>query len=354
MRAANFQKQQELWSYEIALTNASTGADKLSSTNNLLQDTLAKAYKSHDEALAAKDKYYAEEFAREKAHVETLARQKMNVEIRKAVVATNGEMAEKYATARVVLQQRRDEALAKMDEEHTEALATKDKHHREALTKEKAEAQEAGRREAINRCKQWHRSGVQAAERRHIEALAHAIWERDTMHEDTLAKKEKESKEVLQKVKDRHIEYHKQVRRFYDGSIKVKKDEHARRIAEKDQELADMKARLGRYPELWLAEDDVEDSEEEDYDGDDEDEDYGSIIDGGEAEPVDHEDAEPQDSDKAESSDDEDAESQIDVNREDEEPREVEYDESDVEFNVEGDDSEDELRQWAVIDSDVE
>jgi hypothetical protein len=187
------------------------------------------------------------------------------------------------------------------------------------------------------------------------------------MHKEALAKKEKEFEEAFQKLKDSHAESHQRNIQFYHDFIKNKRDEYARGIAEKDQELADMKARVDRYPEIWLAEDDSEDWEDSEDGEDGEDEGYITMVDNDEArlqngneaqsqdeEDIDDEDAESQDCGDTESHDDGETESEYEGDDEDEELSLVDYAASDVEFCVDGDDSEDELRQWALVDSDVE
>jgi hypothetical protein len=366
-READIQKQQELQRYETALRNASATTGKLSETNKLLQDTLAQAYKSHDEALTAKDRHCAEEFAKEKAHAETLARNNMLVELRNEIEASKDAMSTRYTNGSAIMQERCNRALARKDKEHAEALAMKERHHLEVLTKEKADAQAEGRTEAINYCKQFHESNMQAAERRHTEALADAVSERDKLHKEALVKKEKEFEEAFRKLKNSHAESQQRNMRFYHDFIKDKNDDHARGIAEKDQELADMKARVDRYPEVWLAEDNSEDWEDSEDGEDGEDEGYRTMVDNDEAglqngneaksqdkEDIDNEDAESQDYGDTESHDDDEAESEYED--EDEDLSLVDYAGSDVEFCVDGDDSEDELRQWALVDvdSDVE
>lgn len=355
LRAAEIQNQQELQRHQTARRNESAAAGKLletnrllQETNKLLQDALAEANKSHDEALATKARHYAEEFAKEKAHVETLARENMLVELRRMIVAHNATTDERYAKAGAVMQQKYNGALAKKDKEHADALARKEKQHQEVLRKEKGEAQAAGRREAINYCKQFHESNMQAAEQRHMETLADAVAGRNTFHKEALVTKEKEHEEEMKKLKDSYAESHERNMRFYDGFIQDERNEHARTIAEKDQRLADMKAQMDRYPELWLAEDDSKNLEDSESGEDDEDEGYITMIDNEEARSRNEEGIEFQADEDAGSQDHEYTESEYD------QASIVDYAGTDAELCVDGDDSEDELRQWALVDSDAE
>ena len=391
LQRMSYQNRQELQRCQGALTDARAVIDNLLSANSVLQSTLVKAYKSHAHALAANEKHYAEEFAKEKTHVEQLARQAMHAELKRKIESNNN----KFARLSVVRQQFYNHVSAKKDKEHVEALAMKEKQHQETLTEEKAEAENAGRREALMYCRRWLESSAEEAERRHTDNLAQAILERDKLHKETLAKtisekdeshekalweKEKEAKEEYEKLREAHAESHMEVVAFYSDLIEEKRNEHMMRIAEKEreledllenktiehatkiaekqQELDDIKALMDRHPELWLAEEDAEDSEDsEDLDGyaDNEDECYVTMSD--------HEEAELQDVSKDEFQDDEDAQSQSDEDTDSEcetddefedEPCKIENKESNIDFNIDGDDSEDELRQWAVVDSDFE